>query len=264
MNVYPIYLNRLDSRKTVLVGGNHEAERKVRELLECDARVTLIAPEVTPSLRELADEGRIEWIARRYRRGDLKGAFLVIVAQFEGDENRRIHREAEKRGILVNVMDDIPHCTFTFGSMVRRGPLILSISTSGAAPTLAVRLRQRFEKEFGEEYGPFLEFMRQLRPPMAKIWTDFNKRKALWYKLVDSDLIGAFRDQDRERALEIASAIVGNDVVRKTDLYRQLKGGTFRRLLHAGGRLLGMVSSRSGGKRSADIDNGLKPDRKES
>lgn len=213
MKVYPIYLNRLDRRKTVLVGGNHEAERKAKELLQCDANITLISESVTDELQQMAENNRLAWIAREYREGDLEGAFLVIVADFSGDTNERVFREAEEKGILVNVMDDIPHCTFTFGSMVKRGPLTLSISTSGAAPTLAVRLRQRFEKEFGPEYKPFLEFMQQLRGPMAALHSDFETRKRLWYEIVDSDILDLFRNGEADTAYKKAADIAGKEVV---------------------------------------------------
>ncbi len=215
MKVYPVYLNRLHEKKTVLIGGDHEAERKAKELLECDANITLISPEITPETKKLVDEGQIEWISRYYREGDLSGAFLVIVAEFHGDINERVYREADEKGILVNVMDDIPHCTFTFGSLVKRGRLTISISTSGAAPTLAVRLRQRFEKEFGPEYKPFLDFMYQLRKPMAAQYPDFETRKDLWYTLIDSDVLDLFRQENIDEAHKVAGTIVGDEVVYK-------------------------------------------------
>lgn len=215
MKVYPIFLNRLNDRRTVLIGGNHEAERKALELLGCGARITLIHPVLTRRLKELAETGRITWIPREYLPGDLEGAFLVIVAQFSGDQNRQIFEEAEERGILVNVMDDIPHCTFTFGSIVKRGALTLAISTSGAAPALAVRLRQRFEKEFGDEFEPFLELMQSLRAPMAATWPDFETRRKVWYRLIDSDILKLFRENRLEEALALTEEIVGPEVLRQ-------------------------------------------------
>lgn len=212
MKVYPVYLNRLDQKQTVIIGGNHEAERKVNELLECDAGLTVISPDVTDHLKELAEINRFKWIRREYIRGDLEGAFMVIVAEFEGEANKQVFEEAEEKGILVNVMDDIPHCNFTFGSLVKRGPLTLSISTSGAAPTLAVRLRQRFEKEFGPEYEPFLEMMQRLRDPMKEVHDDFDTRKNLWYQIVDSEVLELFRENRSEEAYHKTREIVGSDV----------------------------------------------------
>lgn len=212
MKVYPVYLNRLDEKRTVIIGGNHETERKVNELLVCDANLTVISPGLTNKLQELADSKRFTWISRTYLKGDLDGAFMVIVAEFEGETNRKVFQEAEDRGILVNVMDDIPHCNFTFGSLIKRGPLTLSISTSGAAPTLAVRLRQKFEKEFGSEYELFLEMMQALRDPMKEIYHDFDTRKELWYKVTDSEVLELFRENRTEEAYRKTREIVGPDV----------------------------------------------------
>lgn len=215
MKTYPIYITSLHRKKTVLIGGNHEAERKAGELLERDAKLTVISPDLTGPLQKWAENGAIEWINRRYREGDLKGAFLVIAAEVEGDENKRIYQEAEELGILVNVMDDIPHANFSFGSIVKRGKLTISISTSGAAPTLSVRLRERFEQEFGEEYEVFLNLMQSLRVPMMSKYDDFDTRKRLWYELVDSDVLDLYRKGRNEEADERVREIVGDILPRK-------------------------------------------------
>ncbi len=215
MKVFPVYLNRLSEKKTILIGGNHEAVRKAKELLECDVRPTIISPNLTEELEKLVDEDKADWIGRSYNEGDLAGAFLVIVAEYDGDQNHRIYEEAERLGILVNVMDDIPHCNFTFGSLVKRGPLTLSISTSGAAPALAVRLRERLETEFGDEYEQFLQFSQALRKPMAQAYPSFDDRKKRWYELVDSDIIDLFRSDQRDQAYKRAAEIVGANVVQE-------------------------------------------------
>ncbi len=212
MHVYPIYLTRLHEKKTVLIGGNHEAERKAGELLERDALLTVISPHLTDTMRRWADQNRIKWIPRDYREGDLSGAFLVIVAEFKGDTNKLVYREAEDAGILVNVMDDIPHANFSFGSIVKQGPLTISISTSGAAPTLAVRLRERFENEFGNEYAHFLQIMQNLRDPMKDRYSDFNQRKKIWYELVDSEIIALFRQKKIDEAYAEIEKISGLEV----------------------------------------------------
>lgn len=213
MHTYPIYLTQLHEKKTVLIGGDHETERKAGELLQRDAKLTIISPQLSEKLRTWAEENKFEWIPRRYQEGDLEGAFLVIVAEFEGDENYRIYNDAEERGILVNVMDDIPHANFSFGSIVKRGPLTISISTSGAAPTLAVRLRERFEKEFGEEYDTFLTLMHKLREPMSRHYDDFDTRRNLWYQLIDSDALKLFRQNKTEEGIERIREILGPEVV---------------------------------------------------
>jgi len=213
MKMFPIYLRRLDERKTVLIGGDEEAEEKVEQLLERDAQLTVISPHLTPRLFKWAANNRFEWINRNYRQGDLEGAFMAIVAEYEGDINRKVYQEAQERDILVNVMDDLPHANFAFGSIVKRGPLTISFSTSGTAPALAVRLRQRFEKEFGPEYSDFLQFMQKLREPMAQHHPEFADRKKIWYDLIDSDVLSHFRKGDTEKAIERTSEIVGTNVV---------------------------------------------------
>lgn len=213
MEMFPIYLRRLDERKTVIVGGDHEAEGKVEQLLERNARLTVISPHLTEKLQRWAGEKRFEWIPRRYKQGDLEGAFMAIVAQFEGNTNKVAYQEAKERGILINVMDDLPHANFAFGSIVKRGPLTISISTSGAAPALSVRLRQRFEKEFGPEYGTFLEFMQKLRDPMSKHHDKFETRKKLWYEVIDSEVLTLFREEKISEAYQRTADIVGEEVV---------------------------------------------------
>lgn len=213
MKMFPIYLRRLNERKTVLIGGNNEAEEKVKQLLERNAKITVVSPHLTKKMKHWAEENCFEWISRTYQQGDLEGAFMAIVAEFGGDNNEKIYQEAKERDILVNVMDDTPHANFAFGSIVKRGPLTISISTSGAAPALSVRLRQQFEKEFGPEYGYFLEFLRKLRKPMAKHHPQFESRKKLWYELVDSNVLNLFRKGKTEEAYNRTADIVGTEVV---------------------------------------------------
>ena len=136
MKPYPIFLVQLADRHTVVIGGSHEAEGKVEGLLNCDATITVISPTLTPTLHGQAQEGAFTWLQRPYQTGDLAGAFLVISERFDPETNARIWDEGERVGALVNVMDDIPRCNFVAGSVVRQGPLTISISTSGAAPAL--------------------------------------------------------------------------------------------------------------------------------
>lgn len=214
MKPYPIFLNNLDEQRSVVIGGGHEAERKVGDLLECDANVTLIHPDPIEPLRQWADEGTIEWVPRDYQPGDLEGAFLVIVSETNPEKTHPIWKEARERNVLINAMDDVPHCNFVAGSIVRRGPLVVSISTSGAAPALSVRLRQRMEDEFGPEYAAFLEIMQALREPMAEHYPDFDERRDRWYELVDSDVLELLRQGRRTDALDRIDSIVGSEVCR--------------------------------------------------
>jgi precorrin-2 dehydrogenase / sirohydrochlorin ferrochelatase len=213
MKVYPIFLNDLCRRRCVVIGGGHEAEQKVAGLLACDAQVTLIAGTVTESLATWESENRFNRLARDYQPGDLKGAFLVISEKGSPERNAQVWQEATAEGALVNVMDDVQSCNFVAGSVVRQGPLAVAISTSGAAPTLAVRLRERLQAELGPEYKEFLDLMAALREPMMIRYPTFGKRRHLWYQLVDSDILSRLRDGRHDLAYERAAAIVGQDVV---------------------------------------------------
>ena len=209
MKPYPIFLTGLHNRHCIVIGGTHEAEGKVRGLLAVDATITVISAELNETLTEWAEEGCFTWLKRPFQPGDLCGAFLVIAERSDPDTNTLIWDEAEAEGILVNVMDDVGHCNFVAGSVIRQGPLVMTISTSGAAPALAVRLRQRFEQEFSEEYAIFLEWMQVLRPHMAATYPSFQERKKRYYALVDSDVLVMIKNGRLDEAQACVEEITG-------------------------------------------------------
>jgi precorrin-2 dehydrogenase/sirohydrochlorin ferrochelatase len=206
MNVYPIFLNNLADRRCVVIGGGPEAERKVESLLDCEALVTVISPDLSDRLRQWAEANRLVWLSRPYQPGDLTGAFLVIVSERDPDATEPIWQKA-----LINAMDDVPHCTFVAGSVVRRGPLVISISTSGCAPALSVRLRQRLEQTLEPEYDRFLELMGALRAPMADHFPDFEERRRRWYALVDSDILALLKAGNLDAVYQRIEDIMGED-----------------------------------------------------
>jgi siroheme synthase-like protein len=213
MKPYPIFLVGLENRHCLVIGGGHEGTAKVKGLLDCEATVTVIGPSLTETLQCWANEGRFTWLARPYQPGDLQGAFLVIAEQDDPETNAQIYAEAEAEGALVNVMDDVEHCSFVAGSVVRQGALTMAISTSGAAPALSVRLRQQFETLFGPEYAVFLEWMGRLRPYMAATYPKFSERKALWYELVDTDILDLLRAGDEPAARQRIGEILGEEAL---------------------------------------------------
>ncbi len=212
MNVYPIFLNNLSGRRCVIVGGEHEAERKALGLLECYADVVVISPELTEPLRQWAGAGQIEWIPRSYQQGDLREAFLAIVSDADPGTAEAIWQEAQAEKVLINTMDDVPRCTFVAGSVMRRGPLLVSISTSGCAPVLAVRLRQQLEQTVGPEHETFLELSAALRQPLAARFPAFTERRRRWYTLIDSDILDLLRDGDLDTAYQRIEEIMGVEV----------------------------------------------------
>ena len=209
MKVYPIFLNNLEGQKCVVLGGNHEAERKVGGLLECGASVSVFSKEVTNPLRSWADDGAIEWTPRWYHPGDLKDAFLVIIAITDHEATKPIYAEAIQEKVLINAMDDVPHCNFVAGSVIEQGPLTLSISTSGCAPALSVRLRQEFERRFGPEYAQFLNVMKTLRPLMVTHFPEFDHRRNKWYEVVDSEMLNELGEGKEAEACETLKGILG-------------------------------------------------------
>lgn len=208
MVYYPVFLD-LTGRRAVVIGGGHIAEGKVRGLLEAGARVTLIAPEVTPIVAAWAGAGEIEHLARAYQPGDLAGAFIAISATDDRAVNAQVWQEANERNSLVNVVDDPPHCSFIAPSILRRGDLAVAISTSGKAPALAVRLREQIERLVGQEHADFLALAGALREPLAARFPDFAERKARWYRVVDSDALELLRRGDRAAALRRIHEILG-------------------------------------------------------
>lgn len=202
---YPAILV-LDGRLGVVVGGGEVAERKVGTLLDAGAKVRVVAEVLTNRLQERAEAGEIEWVQRRYERGDLAGAAVVVAATDDGEVNQGVSEEATASGIPVNVVDDAARCSFIAPSIVRRGDLLIAVSTGGRAPALAVRIRERLEREFGEEYARFLEIAGSLRDE-ARPAGDQDERAAAWYRVVDSDVMDLVRagkiEEARARAREL-------------------------------------------------------------
>lgn len=164
---YPIFL-KLKNKQVVVIGGGQVAERKILTLLERGAKIKVISPELTHKLRDLANEGKFLWEKREYQRGDLEGAFLVIGATNNPNVQEAIFNEAEERGIPCNIVDKPDFCSFIVPSLLERGDLTLAISTGGASPAVARRLRERLENILGEEYALYLYLMRKIREEILK------------------------------------------------------------------------------------------------
>lgn len=179
---YPVFLN-LCGRLCVVVGGGEVAERKVEVLLSSGARVRVIAPEVTRKIERWAEEGRLELLRRAYRKGDLSGAWLCVAATDDPEVQKAVFSEAEAGRIFCNVVDRPELCSFIVPSVVRRGRLQLAISTSGASPATARRIRERLEEEFGPEWEVYLELMARWRKEiLSRGWPE-ERRRAVFTRL---------------------------------------------------------------------------------
>jgi precorrin-2 dehydrogenase/sirohydrochlorin ferrochelatase len=207
---YPVYI-QLRDQPCVVIGGGKIAEGKVEGLLVAEAKVTVISPDLSQRLQELVEQKQLTYLARVYQPGDLAGAFMVICATDQVDINQQVWQEANSNHQLVNVVDDTPRCNFIAPSILRKGDLTIAISTSGKAPALAVRLKERLQREIGPEYERFLELAGELREPLAQSVPDFETRKAIWYELVDSEILDLLARGDEISAREIISRVVGFD-----------------------------------------------------
>lgn len=196
MKYYPINLN-IQGKKCVIIGGGEVAYRKACSLKEAGAEVTVVCPE---PCTELAKEKGITLIEKRYDERDLDGAFLVIAATDDAEVNRNVFQDASKRNVLVNVVDCPELCSFIVPSSVVRGDLCISISTGGASPALAKRIREDLEKTYGQEYEHYLKLLSKMRNvAMSKI-TDPEKRRKILQRLAEPDIIELIKQHGTERA----------------------------------------------------------------
>ncbi len=205
---YPVFLDLRD-RRCVVVGGGAVAEEKVEGLLTAGAIVQVIAPRLTPGLERLLSAGEIHHSARDYREGDLQHAFLALSERVGSEIHVALRDEATRRSVPLNVQDETDFCSFIAPALFRRGDLTIAISTAGRAPALAARLRQAFERRFGEHYARFLELAGRLRRPLEERYPDFETRRDLWYRLVDSDVLDLLEQGDGERARQRIVSLTG-------------------------------------------------------
>lgn len=205
---YPVFLD-LRGRRAVVIGGGAVAEQKVRGLVAAGAHVTVVSPDVTPALGALVRRNAIEHRRRPYRRGDLKGAWLALAATDDRGTNGAVWAEAEQLGVPLNAVDDLEHCSFIAAAVHREGDITVAVSTGGKSPALAVRLRQRIARLVGRAEARLCELLGELRPELAERVPDARARTALWYAIVDSDVIDFVRRGDVEGARRRIDELVG-------------------------------------------------------
>ena len=189
MSLFPIFL-KLAARPCVVVGAGGIAESKIESLLVAEARVTVIAPEALPRVREWAESGQLVWLKREYREGDVAGAFLVVAATATNAVNRAVYAEASAADILCNAVDDPPFCDYYFPSVVRRGELQIAISTAGESPALAQRLRKEIGAALPLDMGEWLMELGRLRREVTAVEPIGEPRKALLHELAQREVCG--------------------------------------------------------------------------
>jgi precorrin-2 dehydrogenase / sirohydrochlorin ferrochelatase len=185
----PFYIAclRLSGRRCVVVGGGDVGLEKVEGLLACDGEVTLVSPEAVAPLEEMAEEGSIRWERREYRPEDLEATFIVIAATGDSDVNIRVFEDAERRAMLVNVVDVPPLCNFILPAIIRSGPLAIAISTAGASPALAKRIRDEIADEYGEPYARLAVLLNEVRGWAKSTLPTYQDRKEFFEGIVNGE-----------------------------------------------------------------------------
>jgi len=195
-NVYfPIFLN-LEGKLCVVIGGGKVGERKVRSLLEAKALIKLVSPEATPALQKLAEEGQIIWERRGYQPGDLEGAWLVVAATNDPLVQKSIYQEANDKRVFCNIVDVPEFCSFIVPSVIKRGSLTIAISTSGASPAVARRIREGLELQFGLEYEVYLKLMENLRKQILGLNLSPKEKEEKLHRLAIAPIPQYIRDGD--------------------------------------------------------------------
>jgi siroheme synthase-like protein len=207
----PFYIAclKLKGRRCVVVGGGEIGLEKAEGLLACDGDVTLISPEAGPELEALAAEGSIAWERREYAGPpDLEGVFMVIACTDSTDTNIRVYEDAERRAMLVNIVDVPPLCNFILPAIVRIGPLAIAISTAGASPALAKRMKREVAELFGEEYAQLAVMLNDVRGWAKGTLPTYQDRKAFFEGIVNGepDPIDLLRSGDAQAVRDLILA----------------------------------------------------------
>jgi precorrin-2 dehydrogenase/sirohydrochlorin ferrochelatase len=185
-NFYMAALN-LMGRRCLVVGAGTIGLEKIEGLLACDAEVVVVAPEADREVAELAESGAVEWRRRPYTAGDLEDCFLVIAATSDTDVNIAVYADAEARAMLVNVVDVPPLCNFILPAIVRRGPIAIAISTAGASPALAKRMKSQIAELFGDEYAALALMLNEVRGWAKATLPTYQHRKAFFESIVNGE-----------------------------------------------------------------------------
>lgn len=209
MNYYPVNL-KIEGRPCLVVGGGRVGTRKVKGLMQCGARVVVVSPVASLAIERLAAKGRIEWRKKDYEPSDLSDFFLVIGATSDQEVNWQISRDAEKRHMIFNIADVPDACNFILPSVIRRGPLTVTVSTSGQSPAFAKSLRRELESMFGPEYELFLAVMGGIRKKLLAAEHDHEAHKPLFEALIRGGLLDMCRNRDVKAMDKLVSSVLGD------------------------------------------------------
>jgi precorrin-2 dehydrogenase len=196
--VFPMFL-KLEGRRCLVVGAGTIAEGKIGGLIATDATIRVVAPEATAQVQAWAGEGKIDWERRKFQSSDLQGVFLVVASTSSTSVHEEIFTEAQRLGVLCNIVD-VPHlCDFFYPAVVRRGSLQIAISTAGESPALSQRLRKELEQQFGPEYEAWVAAIGEARAELATRDLTAEDRKEILHELASREFYENFRDELRKQ-----------------------------------------------------------------
>jgi precorrin-2 dehydrogenase/sirohydrochlorin ferrochelatase len=208
MKTYPLFAI-IEDKPCLVVGGGAVGERKVHDLLDSGAKVSVVSKTLSPPLAALAERGEIVYLAEDFSDSQVEGMALVMAATDDPEVNARVSAAAQGRGIWVNVADEPEHCTFIVPAQVKRGDLTLAISTGGASPALARQVREDLQQHFGPEYGPYLDLLKRVRARLLSERRAHPDNAELFTRLVRSSLKDAVAEGDRTRVMWVLREVMG-------------------------------------------------------
>ena len=208
---YPVFLN-LRGRRCVIIGGGTVAEGKIGRLMDSGAVICVVSPDATTGIRQLAADGKVRWEQRKYRPGDLEGAFIAIAATNVREVNRSIFEEAEERGVMLNAVDDPPNCSFIAPAIVQRGPVTLAISTGGVSPALARKLRESLQASGDLAWADLSSVMAVARSHLREVGLLSTINPQRWQCCITTELLAMVQaGQDAEAAEALLTGLTGDD-----------------------------------------------------
>jgi len=197
---------KLEGRQCLVVGSGRVGEPKIEGLLETGARIRVVSLDASPAVREWARTGKLELELRSFSDDDLNGAFLAVVATNSRTLNERIYREAQRRGVLCNVVDVPDLCDFYYPAVVRRGDLQIAVSTAGKSPSLAQKIRQQLEKQFGPGYAAWVAELGETRRLILASDLDKERKLDLLHSLASREALEAALAETPELAAKAEGA----------------------------------------------------------
>jgi len=214
VSYYPVFLD-LRERPALVVGGGEVAHGKIVALLRAGARVTVVAPHLVESIERLVQDGKITLVTRPYAAEDVRGFHLVVATTGDAEIDRRVSSDAQRAGVLVNVVDQAALSSFIAPAVLERGNLQIAVSTSGSSPALAVSLRDRLEREVGPEYAVALAILREVRARLRAGEQTSDDRRRILRELADGRLVDRVRAKDRAGVDTLLASLAGQGMTLK-------------------------------------------------